>query len=422
MKNSYREYVLQCLVCDRSYQPHEVSYFCPHCKVDGALDALYDYPTLRREWPKESLAHHQARGMWRYDRLMPLSSTQFIPPLLVGNTPLYAPTDLLGKGSRIKVLIKDESRQPTGSLKDRASALAVAHAMQSGARTVAVASTGNAASALAGMSASLGLHNVIYLPRSAPREKRAQMQGYGAEIVLVDGQYDEAFEQCLNACERYGWYNRTTGINSYMSEGKKTVAFEICEQLHWQVPDLVFVPVGNGCILGSVYKGFFDLLQLGWIERIPRLIGVQAEHSNFMYRAWRSDRPMQQTERIAPTSLASSINVALPRDRLKAMRAVTASEGEFMCVSDASIVAAASKLAASTGVFPEAGAASAFAGLLKYAEQHPDTAQTAVILITGSGLKDTSIFLSDTAASPSRVFPHHVPTTLTETLAQGITA
>lgn len=422
MKNSYREYVLQCLVCERSYQPHEVSYFCPHCKVDGALDALYDYPTLRREWPKESLVHHQARGMWRYDRLMPLSSKQFIPPLLVGNTPLYAPTYLLGKGSRIKVLIKDESRQPTGSLKDRASALAVAHAMQSGARTVAVASTGNAASALAGMSASLGLHNVIYLPRSAPREKRAQMQGYGAEIVLVDGQYDEAFEQCLNACERYGWYNRTTGINSYMSEGKKTVAFEICEQLHWQVPDLVFVPVGNGCILGSVYKGFFDLLQLGWIERIPRLIGVQAEQSNFMYRAWRSDRPMQQTERIAPTSLASSINVALPRDRLKAMRAVTASEGEFMCVSDASIVAAASKLAASTGVFPEAGAASAFAGLLKYAEQHPDTAQTAVILITGSGLKDTSIFLSDTAASPSRVFPHHVPAKLTETLAQGITA
>jgi threonine synthase len=114
-----------------------------------------------------------------------------------------------------------------------------------------------------------------------------------------------------------------------MSEGKKTVAFEMCEQLAWQVPDLVFVPVGNGCILGSVYKGFFDLLQLGWIERMPRLIGVQAQNSNFMYRAWRSDQPMQQTERITPTSLASSINVALPRDRLKALRAVTASEGEF---------------------------------------------------------------------------------------------
>lgn len=298
MKNSYREYVLQCLVCDRSYQPHEVSYYCPHCNIDGALDALYDYPTLKREWSRDSLAHDHARGMWRYDRLMPLSSTQFIPPLLVGNTPLYSRPELLGKGARIKVFVKDESRQPTGSLKDRASALAVAHAMQSGARTVAVASTGNAASALAGMSASLGLHNVIYLPKSAPREKLAQMQGYGAEIVLVDGQYDEAFEQCLNACEKHGWYNRTTGINSYMSEGKKTVAFEMCEQLNWQVPDLVFVPVGNGCILGSVYKGFFDLLQLGWIERIPRLIGVQAEHSNFMYRAWRHDRSMQQTERL----------------------------------------------------------------------------------------------------------------------------
>ncbi|KIR17527.1 Threonine synthase [Pseudomonas fluorescens] len=416
MKNSYREYVLQCLVCDRSYQPHEVSYFCPHCKVDGALDALYDYPTLKREWSRDSLAHDHARGMWRYDRLMPLSSTQFIPPLLVGNTPLYSRPELLGKGARIKVFVKDESRQPTGSLKDRASALAVAHAMQSGARTVAVASTGNAASALAGMSASLGLHNVIYLPKSAPREKLAQMQGYGAEIVLVDGQYDEAFEQCLNACEEHGWYNRTTGINSYMSEGKKTVAFEMCEQLNWQVPDLVFVPVGNGCILGSVYKGFFDLLQLGWIERIPRLIGVQAEHSNFMYRAWRDDRSMQKTERRPPTSLASSINVALPRDRLKAMRAVTASGGEFICVSDPSIVAAASRLAASTGVFPEAGAASAFAGLLKYAETHPDTPQTAVILITGSGLKDTSIFLSDSTKSQPRVLPHHVTAPLAEAL------
>ena len=361
MKNSYREYVLQCLACDRSYQPREVSYYCPHCKTDGALDALYDYPTLKRAWSRNSLAHEHARGMWRYDRLMPLSSTHFIPPLLVGNTPLYSRPELLGKGARIKVFVKDESRQPTGSLKDRASALAVAHAMQSGARTVAVASTGNAASALAGMSASLGLHNVIYLPKSAPREKLAQMQGYGAEIVLVDGQYDEAFEQCLNACEKHGWYNRTTGINSYMSEGKKTVAFEMCEQLNWQVPDMVFVPVGNGCILGSVYKGFFDLLQLGWIERIPRLIGVQAENSNFMYRAWRYDRSMLKTERLPPTSLASSINVALPRDRLKAMRAVTASGGEFICVSDPSIVAAASRLATNTGVFPEAGAASAFA-------------------------------------------------------------
>ncbi|WP_426210400.1 threonine synthase [Pseudomonas sp. TWR2-1-1] len=416
MNNWYREYVLQCLVCDRSYRPHEVSYYCPHCKIDGALDTLYDYASLKREWSRDSLAHHQARGMWRYDRLMPLRSTQFIPPLLVGNTPLYSRPELLGKGARIKVLIKDESRQPTGSLKDRASALAVAHAMQSGALTVAVASTGNAASALSGMSASLGLRNVIYLPKSAPREKLAQMQGYGAEIVLVDGQYDDAFEQCLNACETHGWYNRTTGINSYMSEGKKTVALEMCEQLNWQVPDLVFVPVGNGCILGAVYKGFFDLLQLDWIERIPRLIGVQAEHSNFMYRAWRSDRTMHHIERIAPSSLASSINVALPRDRLKAMRAVTASDGEFICVSDQSIVAAASRLATSTGVFAEAGAASAFAGLLKYAEEHPDTAQTAVILITGSGLKDTSIFLSDPTSRPSRKPQAHTRAPLAEAL------
>lgn len=406
MKNSYREFVLQCLHCGSSYQPHEVHYFCPRCKAEGALDALYDYESLKREWPRTSLAREAGRGMWRYDKLLPLLSPRHVPSLLVGNTPLYSRPELLGRGASLKIWIKDESRQPTGSLKDRASALAVAHALEMGAKTVAVASTGNAASALAGMSASRGLRNVIYLPRSAPREKLAQLLGYGSEIVLVDGQYDEAFDQCLQACEANGWYNRTTGINSYMSEGKKTVAFEICEQMNWQTPDLVFVPVGNGCILGSVYKGFFDLLQLGWIDRIPRLIGVQAEHSNFMYRAWRSQLPMAEVERRTPLSLASSINVAFPRDRLKALRAVTATEGEFICVDDESIIAAASKLAANTGVFPEAGAASAYAGLLKYASQYQGKAQTAVVLITGSGLKDTSIYLSAAASGIARVQPH----------------
>lgn len=174
--------------------------------------------------------------------------------------------------------------------------------------------------------------------------------------------------------------------------------------------------------MGSVYKGLFDLLQLGWIARMPRLIGVQAEHSNFMYRAWRSDRSMARTTRIAPTSLASSINVALPRDRLKAMRAVTASNGEFMCVSDQDIVTAASRLASRTGVFAEAGAASAFAGLIKYAQAHPDTAQTAVVLITGSGLKDTSIFLSGSAGGPPGALAGQLPTPLNTSLSQGISA
>lgn len=405
MKNSYREYVLQCLFCGGTYLPHEVHYFCPRCKTQGALDAIYDYDSLKYQWSRESLAKEKGRGMWRYRKLLPLTSARHVPTLLVGNTPLYFRPELLGRDVSLKVWIKDESRQPTGSLKDRASALAVAHALESGACTVAVASTGNAASALAGMSASRGLKSVIFLPKTASREKLAQILGYGSEIVLVDGQYDEAFDLCLHACEKNGWYNRTTGINSYMSEGKKTVAFEICEQMSWQVPDLVFVPVGNGCILGSVYKGFFDLLRMGWIERLPRLIGVQAEHSNFMYRAWRSGLPMNEIERRPPASLASSINVAYPRDRLKALRAVIASQGEFICVDDHSIVTAASKLAASTGVFAEAGAACAYAGLLKYAAEHPDESGSAVLLITGSGLKDTSIYLPALTSSTVRPLP-----------------
>ncbi|MCG8293014.1 threonine synthase [Pseudomonas entomophila] len=392
-------FVLQCITCGTRYAPYQVEYFCPHCRTDGALDTLYDYDSVRRECDRDGLAAQAGLGMWRYRALLPLGSERYVPRLLVGSTPLYERPGLLEPGSGMKVWVKDESRQPTGSLKDRASALAVALALESGASTVAVASTGNAASALAGMSAERGLHNVIFIPRTTPREKLAQMIGYGAEVILVDGAYDEAFEQCRSACESNGWYNRTTGINSYMTEGKKTVAFEICEQLGWQVPDLVFVPVGNGCILGAMHKGFLDLLKLGWIERMPRLMGVQARESNFMYRAWSSGTALDQVEKRPPASLASSINVAFPRDRLKALRAVRDSEGAFLCVDDTAIVQAASRLAARTGIFPEAGAASSYAGLLQYAEQHPGSRESAVLLITGSGLKDTSIYLPATNAS-----------------------
>ncbi|MFF7710991.1 pyridoxal-phosphate dependent enzyme [Pseudomonas sp. NPDC007930] len=387
-------YSLNCLTCQATYRPGSISYCCPACGEQGALDTHYDYPALATRLDRDALAARGAEGMWRFSPLLPQVREAFRPRLLVGNTPLYRHQGLVEHESHLTVWIKDESRQPTGSLKDRASSLAVGLALEAGAEVIAVASTGNAASALAGMAADRRLRSVIYVPRATPPAKLAQMVGFGAEVRLVDGAYDEAFEHCRQACDENGWYNRTTGINSYMTEGKKTVAFEIAEQMGWQLPELIFVPVGNGCILGAVYKGFYDLKQLGWIERIPRLIGVQAQASNFMYRAWRSGGPIDAVARIPPASRASSINVAFPRDRLKALRAVRASGGEFICVSDTQITDAARALAARTGVLAEAGAAATYAGLLQWAAQHPASTGSALLLITGSGLKDTSLFIS----------------------------
>lgn len=373
-------YLLRCLHCHTSYAKNEVGYCCPTCELDGALDVLYDYERIGASF-RADVARRDAFDMWRYRSLLPIPA-DFRPMLHTGGSPLYT----LRHDERGRILVKDDTRNPTGSLKDRASALAVALASSRGYDTIATASTGNAAAALACMSAASGMRCVIFAPDSAPREKLAQMRAYGASVIEVAGGYDEAFVACYEACKENGWYNRSTGINSYMSEGKKTVSFEIAEQLHWQVPDRVFVPVGNGCIVGAVYKGFHELYQMGCTDRVPRIMGVQASGSDFMYRAWRAGTgPNGATAQPARTS-AGSISVALPRDRIKALRAIEHSGGEFITVTDAEIFDAVTALARGCGVFAEAGAAAAYAGMQKWGSLAAD--ETAVVLVTGTGLKD----------------------------------
>jgi threonine synthase len=358
----------------------QVGYCCPSCELDGALDVLYDYERIGPGFRHEVM-QHEGFDMWRYRSILPIAHA-FRPTLHTGGSPLYQ----LRHEGQGRILVKDDSRNPSGSLKDRASALAVALATSIGSDTIATASTGNAAAALACMSAASGMKCVIFAPLSAPREKLAQMRTYGASVIEVEGGYDEAFAACYAACRENGWYNRSTGINSYMSEGKKTVAFEICEQMQWRVPDRIFVPVGNGCIVGAVYKGFYELHQMGCTERVPRIMGVQASGSDFMYRAWKAGAgPNGAAAQPAHTS-AGSISVALPRDRIKALRAIEHSGGEFITVSDAEIFEAVTALARSCGVFAEAGAAAAYAGAQKWGALTRD--ETSVVLVTGSGLKD----------------------------------
>jgi threonine synthase len=386
---------LRCTICGAEYGVDQVEYVCPRHRHDGILDVIYDYEQIARRTSPSQLSRNPDRSMWRYLPLLPvdpLMSRRLVEDTVVGCvgwTPLLlAPRLAVGIGLKY-LWVKDDGRQPTASFKDRASAIAVVRARQRGYRVVTTASTGNAAAALAGLCAAVSQPNVIFVPRTAPQAKIAQLLVFGATVLLVDGSYDEAFELCLQAAPEYGWYNRNTGYNPYMSEGKKTAAFEICEQLEWRAPDRIFVPVGDGCIIGGIHKGMLDLLRLGWIDHVPRLMGVQAEGSSPLVSAWEQGLQGWEMEPVPAQSLADSIVAGLPRDRNKALRAVRDSGGSFIRVSDHEIVAAIPALARGCGVFAEPAAAAAYAGLVKAAQQGMlSTDERVVVLATGSGLKD----------------------------------
>lgn len=380
---------LRCVVCGRSYAPDEVAYTCPVCGQVGTLDVNLDIAALRRTVTREAIGRSAEPTLWRYRPLLPLAADAVVPPLAVGWTPLYETPRLSEDLGLAQTWVKDDGRNPTGSLKDRASALIVARALAQGIRVVTTASTGNAAAALAGLSASVGLPAVIFVPASAPEAKIAQLLIYGARVLLVRGNYDMAFDLAVAAAERYGWYNRNTGMNPYTLEGKKTVAYEIAEQLGWQVPDVVAVSVGDGNIISGVYKGFRDLYELGWIERMPRLLGVQAAGSAACYEVWRTGSDPAKMAPINAQTVADSIAADLPRDRVKAVRAVRETNGAFVAVPDEEILASIPVLARLTGVFAEPAAAAAYAGVRQaMAEGHVRPEERVLLLLTGNGLKD----------------------------------
>jgi threonine synthase len=413
---------LKSLISGRIFSPDQIDYVDPEYGPDGILDVVYDYELIDRRISRESLLESRDWTIWRYKPLLPVKPDATVPPLSVGWTPLYeAPRLAAGLGLR-HLWVKDDGRNPTASFKDRASAIAVVKAQEKGAKIITTASTGNAAAALSGLCASVGQPNVIFVPESAPPAKIAQLLAFGGIILLVNGTYDDAFELCLQAAEHYGWYNRNTGYNPYMTEGKKTASYEICEQLNWQAPDRIFVSVGDGCIIGGLHKGLKDLLALGWIDKLPQLIGVQAEGSNYLAEVWRNDEDVLTKPPIVAHTAADSISAGLPRDRLKAMAAVKETGGAFIEVSDEAILAAIPALARGCGVFAEPAGAAAYAGLVKAVEQGMVTAdERIVVLNTGSGLKDVAgamrgVELADT--HPHRVQPdlNHVQEVMSQIL------
>ena len=375
---------LQCINCGRDHKFNEVKYTCASC--GGNLQVLYDYHLIKKRLNCDVLKANQDRTMWRYMDILPLSSFRNIPPVQVGWTPLYK-ADKLGADVGVSNLyIKDDGRNPSASFKDRASAVVVAKARELKEKVVTTASTGNAASSLACLTGSLDLKTVIFVPETAPAPKVAQLLVFGAVVIMVKGTYDDAFDLCLKAAAEYGWYNRSTGINPFTREGKKTCAFEICEQLKWETPDKVFISVGDGNILSGMWKGFVEFHNLGIIEKLPQLVAVQAEKSDAVKRAFESGGDIKP---VSGETIADSISVSMPRDGMAAVMAIRDSGGYAVSVTDAEILSAIPEIARGSNVFAEPAAAATYAGLKKAVKEGKvKESESVVLLISGNGLKD----------------------------------
>ena len=379
---------LKCVTCAKEYLLSQIEYTCPDCgPISGTLDMIYDYNLIKNRLTRQSLKQNSNYSHWRYLPLLPVKNQQLICHLSVGWTPVYRAEKLENQFGLKKIWVKDDGRNPSASLKDRASSVAVVRALEKKTKTVTAASTGNAASSWAVFTALTDLRTIIFVPKKTPEAKLTQLLLYGAEVIQVNGNYDEAFELCCRAAEKWDWYNRSTAINPVLGEGKKTAALEICEQLFWQVPDYIFVPVGDGCIIQGMWKGFKEFYQLKLIDKLPKMVGVQAEGSAPLVHAW--DAGTKTAKPVIPKTVADSISVGIPRDQIKALRAVRESGGFFISVSDEEILSAISTLAKAVGVFAEPAGAAGMAGLQRSIQDGLcKSNEEAVVMVTGNGLQD----------------------------------
>ena len=381
---------LRCVTCGSSYDPQTVEYTCPNCGPRlGTLEVRYDYAAIGRQFDRDAFAAQSDASMWRYLPLLPIESEEYIQPLRVGWTPVYQFPALARELGLSQLYVKDDGRNPTASYKDRASSVVVIKAQEKGKAVVTCASTGNAASSLSGFAAATPLETVIFVPQTAPEAKVAQLLVYGARVFLVKGSYDVAYDLAAQAAEAYDWYNRSAAVNPYLVEGKKTGALELAEQLGWRPPDVVLVSAGDGSVISGVCKGFAELHELGWIDKVPRVIGVQAAGASPIAAAFHAYTGGDVSfEDVEASTVADSICVGKPRDIVKAVKFVHENGGDYVTVRDEAILSAIIDLARRTGVFAEPAGAAAYAGLRALASTGEIEGKSAAIFVTGNGLKD----------------------------------
>jgi threonine synthase len=364
-------WTLKCSVCG-AIGHHTNQMTCESCGVWGILEV-----EMSLESPDLN-----AQGMLRYRPLLPIPEGATLPPVAVGSTPVCEAPRLAAHMGLDRLRLKDEGRNPSGSLKDRASWMGAVHG---GDQTIACASTGNAASSLAAMCASLGQKAIIFVPERAPVAKLAQLQVFGATVFRVKGNYDQAYALCAKAIDHFGWYSRSAAVNPYLVEGKKTCGLEIAEL---EVADWVAVSVGDGCTLTGIWKGLKEMHALGFLSRLPKIVGVQAQGAPAVYEEWLAggDKgPARPPQGASADTLADSISVGVPRNWRRAVRAINESGGKLVCVSDEAIKDAMRLTARLGGVYGEPAGATAVAGLAD-----PEVTGSVVAVISGSGLKDVA--------------------------------
>lgn len=382
-----------CINCEKEFTANGVVYLCNACSGSnvkelppkGVLKVVYNYENIKKRYSENNLFHIL------YDKdivgLLPIRHTDSLSPLKTGRTPMYAfPSQaVMPEVEHFHLYLKDDSLNPTFSLKDRASNLVSAFARENNIDTIIAASTGNAGSSIAGICASQMQKAIVVVPKSAPKAKLLQIMHYGAEIITVDGTYDDAFEMSIELSEKHGYYNRNTAYNPLTIEGKKTVGFEIYADLDEQLPDFIFVSAGDGVIVSAVFKAFEELMLLGLTDKIPQIITVQSEKSKNIIANLKND-----DFKISPaTTLADSISVDVPRNFYMTKDYITKYNTGTALVSDDDILEASQLLSQNTGAFTEPASAAAFAGMATYAKKGLiKEGQKAVVLLTGSGLKD----------------------------------
>jgi len=390
-----KDYYYKCFSCGAIWSSDEIEghddYLCPNCAdknkpyspLVGCLNIHYDYDVIKKHYNREFFRKIQPGNMIQFPLLLPLKND----PLDILKTRMSLPVHSLyriGEDSLHDVYVLDETHNPTYSYKDRASMLVLAKALEMGKDTICTASTGNAASSMSGLCAIVGIRSKIFVPKTIPKEKLTQIRMYGADVEKIDGCYDDAYDISIEESHKHGWYNRNTAYNPLTTEGKKSGAFDIFLQMNCQSPDKVFVPTGDGSIISGIYKGFYDLLQLDLIEKIPQLIAVQAEGSSGIIDYLETGKFTYKES----NTLADSISVNAPRNLYMAEHAVKNTDGFGIKVNDDEILQAEKYLSQKYGYFVEPSAAAAWAGFIKYYEQSKSKGEKIVILLTGSGLKD----------------------------------
>ncbi|MDD3671865.1 MAG: pyridoxal-phosphate dependent enzyme [Sphaerochaetaceae bacterium] len=380
----------ECNDCHETYNTDTIMYRCPKCQKTESSDSEFSKGNLIVRFEKDDLK--------RLSAMQDLCAQDFLPYDIpdiacypVGPTPLVYPKRLGHYYGLNSLSFKLDSALLSGSFKDRASQLVAAQAITHNEHVITLASTGNAGAAMSCAGAAYGLDVVLFVPEKAPVNKLMQSILYGATVVPVRGTYDDAFALSIAYTDKFGGINRNTAYNPMTIEGKKTVSIELFLQLGKALPDIIYVPVGDGCIFAGVYKGFYDLREAGLIDKIPHLVCVQSDSSHAISQAWRT----RKFESVKATTQADSINVSLPANGRMAVRYIDESNGWAIEVSDSELFDAQRELAKESGIFVEPAAACAWAGARKDA---PDLRRrfksncTVCVLLTGIGFKDMAVF------------------------------